>query len=119
MIVSSLKQMGIVLHQDPMGTTTGDAKVPQRVRKIRYTTADLPFSGPPNNQNMQIWHNKFITSLLTWASMQADPFGTNAMITSPVINFWSSAFPDSLLDEQGLEIVLGVVCTSIRQDIYY
>jgi hypothetical protein len=108
--------MGIVLHKDPTGTMMeGNTKAPRRLRKTRYMTTDLPFPGPSNGENIKTWHNSVVASLLTWAGMQADPFGANARMRGPLAGFWSSAFPDSLLDEHELEIVLSVVCTGIRQ----
>jgi hypothetical protein len=108
--------MGIVLNQDPTGTMMeGNTKAPQHLRKTRYMTTDLPFPGPPNGENIKMWQNTVVPSLLIWAGTQADPFGTNARMRGPLAGFWSSAFPDSVLSEHELDIVLSVVCTGIRQ----
>ncbi|KAH9974166.1 hypothetical protein BGW80DRAFT_1249862 [Lactifluus volemus] len=108
-------QMGIVLNQDPTGTMMeGNTKAPQRLRKTRYMTTDLPFPGPPNGENIKTWQNTVVPSLLIWAGTQADPFGANARMRGPLAGFWSSAFPDSVLSEHELDIVLSVAETLLN-----
>ncbi|KAH9956818.1 hypothetical protein BGW80DRAFT_1386030, partial [Lactifluus volemus] len=99
-------QMGIVLS----GGAEGDAQVSQakRSRKPKYVMTDLPFPAVDKDNYMEMWRKTFIPSLLSWARQQADPFGTNGRMRGPVSVIWSTTFPDVLLEERGLEIVLTV-----------
>ncbi|KAH9979278.1 hypothetical protein BGW80DRAFT_1276341 [Lactifluus volemus] len=99
-------QMGIVLS----GGAEGDAQVSQakRSRKPKYVMTDLPFPAVDKDNYMEMWRKTFIPSLLSWAGQQADPFGTNGRMRGPVSVIWSTTFPDVLLEERGLEIVLTV-----------
>ncbi|KAH9982993.1 hypothetical protein BGW80DRAFT_1266271, partial [Lactifluus volemus] len=88
----------------------GDAQVSQakRSRKPKYVMTDLPFPAVDKDNYMEMWRKTFIPSLLSWAGQQADPFGTNGRMRGPVSVIWSTTFPDVLLEERGLEIVLTV-----------
>ncbi|KAH9957044.1 hypothetical protein BGW80DRAFT_1384682, partial [Lactifluus volemus] len=105
-------QMGIVLSRG----AEGDAEVSQakRSRKPKYVMTDLPFPAVDRNNYMEMWRKTFIPSLLSWARQQADPFGTNGRMRGPVGVIWSTTFPDVLLEERGLEIVLTVAKNALN-----
>lgn len=64
-----------------------------RFRRKKGTVAQLPLPSTP--AHLARWQKQFRQTLIEWAAAQADPFGTNSLLTKDVVLFiWERIFPD-------------------------
>jgi len=80
---------------------------PSSSHKQKFTKANLPFPGGGNH--LHLWGKLFRPSLLSWAGSQEDPFGTNGMMHTVIVQIWGCVYPDIILDDQKMAIVVNVV----------
>jgi hypothetical protein len=85
----------------------GDRK---RVRKQRYSLADLPFPGG-SGQYLVNWRKTYVPSLICWAGTQKDPFGTNCQMEDHLMALWRLTYPSIAIEKatRDYNIVLNIV----------
>ncbi|KIM37142.1 hypothetical protein M413DRAFT_13510 [Hebeloma cylindrosporum] len=66
----------------------------RRTRKIRFTTASLPFPRSNAVGYIQIWRKKFKPSIVDFSGNDLDPFGTNAGVEQPALLLWGKVYPN-------------------------
>jgi len=93
-----------------------------RIKKERYTVGSLPFPrGSASAIYNQHWRRVFKPSLIEWAAMSEDPFGTNVEMDEAVEGLWAEIFP-SIASEvngsQGRPAIIQIVCHIVHSDSY-
>ena len=74
---------------------------------MRPRIQDLPL--PKNGRHLQIWYTRFVPLLISWAGTQEDPFGTTGRIDGTVQSLWERVFPDLVINNVEMMIVIIMV----------
>ncbi|KAF9536243.1 hypothetical protein CPC08DRAFT_717856, partial [Agrocybe pediades] len=89
------------------------ARQPRRAKKVKYTTASLPFPQNAKAQYHRLWCGAFKSTLVAYTSGDMDPFGTNATIDVSAVEVWNTVYPSLAHvvepEEEGFEILAHTV----------
>ncbi|KAF8878629.1 hypothetical protein BD779DRAFT_1676785 [Infundibulicybe gibba] len=94
-------------------------------KKVKYTVSSLPFSGGTEGAaHFKKYCKTFKPTLIAWASMLDDPFGTNSLLEPTVRELWALIFPKfNYLDpmmvdgSQSILLLASEALTSWRSDL--
>jgi hypothetical protein len=65
----------------------------RRTRKIRFTTASLPFPRSNAVAYLQMWRKTFKPSIVEFGGNDPDPFGTNVGVEQSALLLWEKVYP--------------------------
>lgn len=88
----------------------------RRIKKIKYTTASLPFPRSGAAGYLQTWRKVFKPSIIEFGGNDCDPFGTNGGIKQPAVLLWNMIYPNFTRDVDpgtpGRAALIQIVCAS-------
>jgi len=99
--------MGVAIQSLAMTSTGSKISKEKKCSNGRPTVANLPI--PQTGRHTRQWRKVFVPYLIRWAGTQEDLFGTTGRINDPVANMWTEIFPNFVLDEEKLAVVIRVV----------
>ena len=108
---NSAIQVGPYASQDLRQTSTRRTK-PTIFKLGRPSLLDLPI--PPVIRYLERWFKQFVPLLVGWAGSQRDPFGTNNRIDCAVTSVWKHVYPDILINDREMDIVVALVSYNSR-----
>ncbi|KAF8810237.1 hypothetical protein BYT27DRAFT_7209526 [Phlegmacium glaucopus] len=66
----------------------------RHTRKIRFTTASLPFPRSNAVAYLQMWRKTFKPSIVKFGGNDPDPFGTNVGVEQSALLLWDKVYPN-------------------------